>query len=403
MGIDIPGFIRLLREGNVAGAYARIRERNCLPAICGRVCTAPCETACVLNDEKAPIGIRALERYASDFGRSKAAKRRQASRGGKKVAVVGSGPAGLAAAAELARRGYAVTVFESFDKPGGVLRYGIPEFRIPKKILDNEINEIRAPGVDIETNFLIGRTAALEELPRRDFAAVLLATGAGIPKFMDLPGANLGGVYYGEEFLMRVNRAKSSLFSRGIPRLPMGQKIAVIGSGNTALDCARIGVRFGREVILIFRRSEEDMYVRREDRTYAKEEGVRFEPMVRPAEILAGPEHFVGGLRCVRMDYADSDGSGRWQITEVPGSEFVLDVDTVIIAVGHNPNSLLSKETPQLKTNKDGTLKVDEKSGATSIPGVFAAGNVRTNAGPLVEAMASGERAAEEIDAYLKE
>ena len=403
LGVNIPGFIRSLREGDVAGAYAKIKEENCFPSVCGRICSVPCEAACILNEEGSPpIGIRALERYAADFGRSKSAKRDQTFLGGKKIAIVGSGPTGLAAAAELAQRGYQVTVFESFDKPGGVLRYGVPEFRIPKKILDNEINEIRALGVKIEVNFAIGHTATLEELIRQDFAAVLLATGAGIPKFMGLPGANLGGVYYGEEFLMRVNRAKSSFFSRKLDKLPVGQRIAVIGSGNTALDCARIGVRLGREVTLIFRRTEEDMRVKREERAYAKEEGVCFEPMVKPVEILADSSHFVGGLKCVRMDYADTNGSGKWQITQVPDSEFVIDVDTVVIAIGHNPNSLVSKNVSHLKINNDGTFKVNEKNGMTSIPGVFAAGNVRTNAGPVVNAIASGKKVAEEIDNYLK-
>jgi glutamate synthase (NADPH/NADH) small chain len=403
LGIDVPRFIRFLREGDVDSAYAKIREKNCLPSICGRICTAPCEAACILNEEGAPpIGIRALERYAADFGRSKTARRSQTFLGGKKVAIVGSGPAGLAAAAGLAQRGYQVTVFESFDKPGGVLRYGIPEFRVPQKVLDHEINEIRALGVKMEMNFLIGHTATIEELQQQGFAAILLATGAGIPKFKDLPGTNLGGVYYGEEFLMRVNRAQAFLFHRKPDKLPLGQKIAVIGSGNTALDCARIGVRLNREVTLIFRRTEEDMYIRKDERAYAKEEGVCFEPMVKPVEILADPNHFVGGLKCVRMDYADVDGAGKWEIAQVPGSEFILDVDTVVIAVGHNPNSLVNKDVPHLATNSDGTYKVHDNSAMTSIPGVFAAGNVLTNAGPIVEAIASGKKAAEEIDNYLK-
>ena len=403
LGIDIPRFIRFLREGDVTNAYAKIKEKNVLPSICGRICSAPCEVACILKEEGSPpIGIRALERYAADFGRSKSNKHNQTFLGGKKVAVVGSGPTGLTAAAELAQRGYQVTIFESFDKPGGVLRYGIPAFRIPRKVLDHEINEIKALGVKVETNFLIGHTATLEELRQQEFAAILLATGAGIPKFRELPGANLGGVYYGEEFLMRVNRAKNSLFSRELDKLPMGKRIAVIGSGNTALDCARIGVRLNRETTLIFRRTEEDMRVRRDERTYAKEEGIRFEPMVKPVEILADANNFVGGLKCVRMDFADVDGSGQWQITQVPDSEFVLDVDTVVIAIGHNPNSLVNKSVSHLKINKDGTIKVNEKNGTTSIPGVFAAGNVRTNAGPAVEAIASGKKAAEEMDSYLK-
>ena len=399
--INIPGFIRSLREGRVSDAYAIIREKSCLPSICGRICSAPCEAACVLNEEAAPINIRALERYAADFGKGKPAKKQRLLYGGKKVAVIGSGPAGLSAAADLAQRGYQVTVYEAFDKPGGILRYGIPEFRIPKKTLDNEIDQIKALGVDIETNFLIGHTATLEEI-RQKFSAVLLATGAGIPKFMDLPGASLGGVYYGEEFLMRVNRAKSTFFSRGVPKLPLGQKIAVIGSGNTALDCARASVRLGRQVTLIFRRLEEDMYVAEEERQYAKEEGIQFASLVKPIEILPDSNNFVRGLKCVRMDFADGDGSGNWEVAELPNSEFNLDVDTVVLAVGHNPNSLVGKGTPALQINDDGTIQVRDNDSMTSIPGIFSAGNVRTNAGPVVEAMASGKMAAEDIDRYLK-
>lgn len=403
LGIDIPRFIRSLREEKLNDAYEKIREKNCFPSICGRICSAPCEAACILNEEGAPpIGIRALERYAADFGKSKITRRNQPFLGGKKIAVVGSGPAGLTAASELAQRGYQVTVFESFDKPGGILRYGIPEFRIPKRVLDNEINEIRALGVKIEVNFLIGHTVTLDELIHQDFAAVLLATGAGIPKFMDIPGVSLGGVYYGEEFLMRVNRAKGPLFLRRLDKLPVGKRIAVIGSGNTALDCARTGVRLGREVTLIFRRTEEDMRVKREERIYAHEEGIRFEPMVKPVEILADPSRFVGGLKCVRMDFADADGSGEWKLVQVSDSEFILDADTVVIAVGHNPNSLVGKNVSHLKVNQDGTFKVDEKSGQTTVPKVFAAGNVRTNASSLIDALASGKKVAEEMDAHLK-
>jgi glutamate synthase (NADPH/NADH) small chain len=260
---------------------------------------------------------------------------------------------------------------------------------------------LKALGVTIETYFLMGHTATLEEF-RQKFSAVLLATGAGIPKFLDIPGTSLGGVYYGEEFLMRVNRAKSTFFSRDVPQLPLGQKIAVIGSGNTALDCARTGVRLGCQVTLIFRRLDEDMRVAEEERRFAIEEGVQFASLVKPVEILSDSKNFVRGLKCVRMDFADKDGSGNWEVMELPGSEFTMDADTVIIAIGHNPNSLISKGTPSLTTNDDGTIQVREHNSMTSIPGVFCAGNVRTNAGPVVQAMASGKKAAEHIDNYLK-
>ncbi|HBR14805.1 MAG TPA: dihydropyrimidine dehydrogenase [Candidatus Omnitrophica bacterium] len=402
LGIDIPAFIRFLREGHVASAYDKIKEKNPLPSICGRVCSAPCEVACVLKEEGGVvIAIRALERHSADYGKSRAAKR-ESQYNGKKIAVVGSGPSGLSSSVDLTRRGYAVTIFEALDKPGGVLRYGIPEFRLPRKILDSEINDIKTLGVKIETNFFIGQTATLGELFKEGFAAVLIATGAGIPKFMDIPGTHWGGVYYGEEFLMRLNLMRPGVFSRQSPNFALGEHVAVIGSGNTALDCARVCRRYGRKVTLLFRRSEVEMLVRAEERGYAREEGIQFEPLVRPVEILADQHHFVNGLKCVRMDYADADVVGQWELAPVPDSEFVLDVDTVICAIGHKPNALISHFDPALKINKDGTLKVDGESGLTTIPGVFACGNVVSNAGPLVAAMASGIEAAQRIDAYVK-
>ncbi len=402
IGIDIPGFIRLLREGNVAGAYEKIKEQNCLPSVCGRICSAPCELACVLTDEDAPIGIRALERYAADFGRPRFYRWDKMICKGKKIAIVGSGPAGLAAASELAQKGFQVTVFDALDRPGGVLRYGIPEFRIPKKNLDYEINEIKALGVLIETNFFVGQTATIDDLFNEGFVAILLATGAGVPKFMDLPGSHLGMVYYGEEFLMRVNQEKSGIFSKNNPSFALGKKIAVIGSGNTALDCARAALRFGREVRLVFRRTEEEMRVRNDVRLYGKEEGIIFEPLVKPVEILANQNNFVDGLKCVRMDFADPDETGQWQLIPVPDSKFVLDVDTVIIAIGHHPNVVLKKFTTNLKVNKEGAVKINEETTMTSIKGVFATGNVVTNAGPVVEAIAAGKKSAEQMSEYIQ-
>jgi len=374
-----------------------------LPSICGRICSARCEVACVLNNEKSPIAIRALERYVSDFGRTRFFKKMQSTLKGKRIAIIGSGPTGLAAAAELAQKGYCPTIFEALDKPGGVLRYGVPDFRMPKKVLDGEINEIKALGVEIETNFYIGKTATLQELFEKGFSLVLLATGAGIPRFIDLPGINLGGVYYGEEFLMRVNLMKSNIFSRYIPTFVIGEKVAVVGSGNTALDCGRAAVRLGKDVTVIFRRTEEDMLVRKEERDYGKEEGIHFEPLVRPVKILSSNNYSVDGLKCIRMDYADVKKNGKWQIIPVPDSDFVLDIDTVIIAVGHQPNSYISKISSDLKINKDKTIWTEEGSLKTTLPNVFAAGNVVTNAAPLINAILAGKKVAEHIDKYLKE
>ncbi|MBF0521605.1 MAG: FAD-dependent oxidoreductase [Candidatus Omnitrophica bacterium] len=401
LGILIPGFIRFLREGHLQQSYLEISERNCFPAICGRICSAPCEKACILAKDGNPIAIRALERFSSDFGKTRS-KKEPKNRNGKKVAIAGAGPAGLTAAWQLALKGYQVTVFESMDKPGGVLRYGVPEFRLPKRILDGEINDIKALGVEIRTNFLVGKTAAIEDLLKEGYQAVLLATGAGITKFMELPGANLTGVYYGEEFLMRVNLMKMNIFSQNIPAFPIGKKIAVVGSGNTALDCARAAVRLNREVTLIFRRTQEEMRVRQEDCEYGKEEGVKLEPLTRPVEVLSDAQNRVGGLKCIRMDYADVSGDGTWDLLPVPDSEFVLDVDTVILAIGHRPNSLIAKSESKLMLNDNETVYVDPVTRMTPIPGVFAAGNVVTNAGPLVSAMASGIKAAQNIDNYLK-
>ena len=397
MGINIPGFIRLLREGDIAGAYQKIREANWFPSICGRICSSPCELACVLTEENAPIGIRALERFASDHGRSRGREEKPRLKG-KKVAVVGAGPSGLTASAELAKKGFQVTIFESQDKLGGVLRYGIPEFRLSPKILDREIEEIISLGIDVRNHFFVGQTASLDELFKEGFQAILLASGAAVPKFADLPGSNLGGVYYGEEFLLRCHLLHTQRLPRGSSPFFLGQKVVVVGSGNTALDCARTAVRLGREVTIIFRRTEDDMGVRKDEREYAKEEGIRFESLVKPIEILPNDQHFVYAVKCVRMDYADSQETGHWQLIPVPDSEFLLEADTVVIAIGHAPNSLLLKE---IKLNDDGSIQIDKETGMTSREGVFACGNVVTNAGPVVQALASGKKAAQCVEQYL--
>ena len=398
--INIPSFIRQLREGNMAGAYKIVKDKNWLPAICGRICAAPCEAACVLQDELSPIGIRALERYTVDHGK-KSAPKIPANSSGKKIAIVGSGPSGLTAAVELIQLGYQVTIFESLDKPGGVLRYGIPEFRLPKKILDQEIYELKSMGVNIKTNYFIGQTLELQEIFKEGFTAILLAMGAGVPKFMDIPGANLGGVYYGEEFLMRINLIKANLFSQTNPNFFIGNRVAVIGAGNSAIDCARVCLRFGREVKLISRRSEEQLLIRPDERKQAKQEGVQLETLVKPVEILGNTEGFVTGIKCIRVDYArENDATDDWVLEEVPDSEFTIDTDTVVIATGHQPNFVVSKLSPDLKLNGDHTIQVDE-TGMTSIKNIFACGNVVTNAGPVVSAMASGKKAANNIHSYL--
>ena len=391
----------MLREGQVAAAYEKIKEANCLPAICGRVCPAPCETMTALNQDAAPISIRALERFAADYGKSRSVKKLSSARK-TKVGVIGSGPAGLAAASELAKYGYQVVIYESLDKPGGILRYGIPEFRIPKKVLDQEINDLVSAGIEIKTNFFIGQTLTIDDLFKEGFKAILLATGAGIPKFMDLLGSNLGGVYYGEEFLMRANLTKRNIFSPSSSHFIVGPRLAVIGSGNTALDCARVGVRWGCETTLIFRGTTEDMRVRASERKYGEEEGIRFEPLTKPVEILGDQNDFVRGLRCIHMDYADAQANGQWELIPVPDSEFVIEADSVVIAIGHEANSMAIRHHPHFKLNSDGTVAMDSQTAMTSVAGVFACGNIVTNAGNVVEAMLSGKRAAQSIEKYLQ-
>ncbi|MBF0478817.1 MAG: NAD(P)-dependent oxidoreductase [Candidatus Omnitrophica bacterium] len=397
IGVDIPAFVRQVRDGNLNGAYQVIRDTNPLPAICGRICSAQCESQCVLKDKDGAIAIRALERFAADFGRTRMVKPKLVDRTAKKIAIIGSGPTGLSAAFVLSQRGFSVTIFESFDRAGGMLRYGVPEFRVPKKILDSEINDIRSLDVKLEMNCLVGRTFTLDELFNREgYHAVLLATGAAVPRFLDVPGVNLGGVYYGEEFLMRVNLMKTGIFSRYIPNFVIGSKILVVGSGNTALDCARSAVRLGREVHLIFKATEDDMRVRSIEREYAKEEGVKMESLARPVEIIGGPDNFVKTVKCVRMDYAQLDKKGNWTLDEVPGSEFEIEADTVIVAIGHKPNGLLAKLCPGLEIAEDGTIEVDE-DGLTTLNRVYAAGNVVSNARPFIDAVASGMLVAESM------
>ncbi len=382
------------------GALQKIREKNFFPAVCGRICSAPCEKACVYFEQGFPIGIRALERFAADYGYRKVSKE-PFKRSGKKAAVIGSGPTGLSAAVELAQKDYQVTIFESHHQPGGVLRYGIPEFRLPKKILEEEIRLIQSLGVKIITNCLIGQTMTFEEIFKQEFAVVLLALGAGGPRYLDIPGTSLGGVYYGEEYLMRVHLRRSSGSPKEPTALTVGRKVAVIGSGNTALDCARSCVRLGKEVSLIFRRTEEEMFVHKEDRRLAKEEGVKLESLTRVLEIVPNVNNFVTGLKCLRLDYADPEEKNKWTLTPINGSEFILDVDTVIIAVGHKTNSLMRRLLPDLRFNEDETVWVDGRS-MTSISKIFAAGNVALGATPVVEAMVSGKRAAQHMDEFLR-
>ncbi len=370
-------------------------------SICGRLCPAPCERACVFNDEGAPIGIRALERYASDYGQAKVV-RTQSSPPGANVAIIGSGPSGLTAAVVLANYGHQVTIFESLNEPGGLLRYGVPEFRLPRKVLDGEMAEIQALGIEIQTNTLVGQSVGLDDLLSSGYKAVLLALGSGTPKFLDIPGTNLGGVFYAEEFLLRVNLMQARPFPRTSTPIKIGNNVAVIGSGYAALDCARMILRFGRKATLILAGTEDEVPIRIEEREYAKEEGLKLEVMVNVLEILGNDHGFVRGLKCSRSDFADPTNAGQWQLVSVPDSEFMIEVDSVILAAGHQPNSSILKKTSKLKFNPDGTIFVAQENSMTSIPGVFACGNIVSGVGgSVVETMADGKMVAEEMNRYL--
>lgn len=403
MGIDIPAFLRFLAEHRVTEALAKIREQNPLSGTCGRLCTAPCETSCVSNEQDAPLGIRALERYATDFGKPKFAMRKPQVRAGKKIAVIGSGPAGLTAAGILAQKGYRVTIFEAFEEPGGMLRSSVPSFRLPLKILNEEIKEIQLLGVEIKTNCYAGKTITFSDLTTQGFEAILLATGAGVPQLLDLPGANFGGVYYAEEFLMRVNlsQARESGKTRDND-FRLGAKVVVLGAGYMALDCARAAVRLGKQVTWVSTQSPEDKKVIREESVYAEEEGIQIESLARPLAILNNERYFVRAIKCVRLDYADVNTRGQWELIPVPDSEFTLEADSLIIAMGQEPNSLIRRDVQQLKVNDDGTIWVNPDDSMTSMHGVFACGNVVTKSTPMIEAMASGKAAAENIDWYFK-
>lgn len=401
IGIDIPGFIRLLREGDTVGALNRIREQNVLPGVCGRICLAPCETACIYNDQEASIGIRALERFAADNGRAKFSGGRHAmpALNGKKVAIIGSGPSGLVAAAALARKGFGVTIFEALPKAGGALRYGIPEFRLPSRVLDAEIREIESMGVGIRTNVIVGKTVTADELTSQ-FQAVLLATGSGSPKPVDLPGNHLIGVYFAQEFLMRMNMFNAASYPKSSTPALLGSGVAVFGSGPKAFDCARLALRLGKKVSVVFPGLEEEAALYPQDRKDAVNEGVKIESLTRPLEILATKENAVAGIRCERLDFTD-DSNGHWDVKAVPGSEFILEADTVILAGPSKPSDAVKRLWPALQFNDDGTVWVEPNTGGTSVKNVFASGNVATGAGPIVDAIASGKRAAEHIEAYL--
>jgi len=408
--IDIPAFIKQIKDGDLESAIAKINEANGLPAVCGRVCPQEeqCEKYCVLAKKGESVAIGRLERYAADTARAKGQTitSLEYAADAQKVAIVGSGPAGLSAASDLAKMGYKVTMFEALHLPGGVLMYGIPEFRLPKdEVVQAEINNLRKLGVEVVVNAVIGSTFTVDELLEEEgFDAVFIGTGAGLPYFMDVPGENLNGVYSANEFLTRCNLMKAYQFPKSGTPIHVGKRVAVVGGGNVAMDGARTALRLGAEhVSIVYRRSEKELPARLEEVHHAKEEGIHFQLLTAPTAVLGNKEGWVTGLQCVRMELGEPDASGRRRPVEVPNSEFVLDVDTVIIAIGQGPNPLVQSTTKGLETNKKGNINADAETGATSKPGVFAGGDIVTGAATVILAMGAGKKAAVAIDKYLQE
>jgi glutamate synthase (NADPH/NADH) small chain len=408
--VDIPAFIKEIKAGDMDSAIAKIKEVNSLPAVCGRVCPQEeqCEKYCVLAKKGESVGIGRLERYVADTARNKGETTTaiEYASDAQKVAVIGSGPAGLAVAGDLAKKGYKVTIFEALHLPGGVLMYGIPEFRLPKdEVVQVEINNLRKLGVEIVVNAVIGSTFTVDELMEEEgFDAVFIGTGAGLPYFMGVPGENLNGVYSANEFLTRCNLMKAYRFPECGTPIHVGKKVAVVGGGNVAMDGARTALRLGAEhSYIVYRRSEAELPARLEEIHHAKEEGIDFQFLTAPTAVLGNKDGWVTGLQCVRMELGEPDASGRRRPIEIPNSEFVLEVDTVIIAIGQGPNPLVQSTTKGLETNKKGNIAAHEETGVTSKPGVFAGGDIVTGAATVILAMGAGKKAATAIDKYLQE
>lgn len=405
--IDIPTFVDLVRQGEFAKAVAKIKEANTLPAICGRVCPQEdqCEALCVLGKKFSPVGIGYLERFVADYERQSGTVRMPEVPpwSGHKVAVIGSGPAGLTCAADLARLGHKVTVFEALHKPGGVLLYGIPEFRLPKAIVEYEVENLKKMGVEIRTNFVVGKTATVEELFwEYGYDAVFFGTGAGLPSFLGIPGEELIGVLSANEFLTRVNLMKGYAFPDYDTPVPVGRRVAVIGAGNVAMDCLRCAKRLGaEEVMCIYRRTQAESPARIEELQRAEEEGIDFRWLSAPLEIYGNADGFVTGMKIQRMELGEPDASGRRRPVPVPGSEYEIAVDMVIVAIGQSPNPLATRVTPGLQLDRHGCIIVDPETQMSSIPGVFAGGDIVTGAATVILAMGAGKKAAQGIHEWL--
>ncbi|MCX4351011.1 MAG: NADPH-dependent glutamate synthase [Lachnospiraceae bacterium] len=406
VAINIPAFIEQVKEGNIEKAYQVISESSALPAVCGRVCPqeSQCEGKCIRGIKGEPVSIGKLERFVADWASENGIIPQGADqKNGKKVAVIGSGPAGLTCAGDLAKMGYEVTIFEALHEAGGVLVYGIPEFRLPKtKVVAREIENVKSLGVKIETNVVVGKSVTIDELLKEEgFDAVFIGSGAGLPKFMGIPGEQANGVFSANEYLTRSNLMKAFDENSNTP-IMRGNKVAVVGGGNVAMDAARTALRLGAEVHIVYRRSEEELPARVEEVHHAKEEGIIFDLLTNPVEVIEDEKGWVKGIKCIKMELGEPDESGRRRPVEVPGSEFVIDVDTVIMSLGTSPNPLISSTTEGLEVNKWKCIVTDEEFGKTTKEGVYAGGDAVTGAATVILAMGAGKAGAKGIDEYLK-
>jgi len=407
VGIDIPAFIKEIKEGNYKASATKLKETNSLPAVCGRVCPQEnqCQELCVLGKMGDPISIGRLERFASDWERNAGVEipEKQVEGATGKVAIVGSGPAGLTVAADLIKQGHEVDMFESLHYAGGVLMYGIPQFRLPKEIVQAEVDYIRKLGVDVKTNYTIGRIFTIDELFADGYDAVFVGSGAGLPRFMGIEGENLGGVYSANEYLIRINLMKGYLFPEYDTPIRIGKNVAVIGGGNVAMDAARCSLRLGAEkVYIVYRRAREQLPARAEEAENAEEEGIIFNLLTNPVKFTGDESGWVNGMECIKMKLGEPDASGRRRPVPIEGSNFMMDVDTVVIAIGQTPNPLIQRTTDGLESTKWGTIVADEETGATSKEGVYAGGDVVSGAATVISAMGAGRKAAKSIHEYIQ-
>jgi glutamate synthase (NADPH/NADH) small chain len=408
VNIDIPEFIKAVRDGKMTEAVMVLKNKNALPGICGRVCPqeTQCEAKCTLLKQKAPVAIGRLERYVADWEKEHKSEMPAAAplppATGKKVAVIGSGPAGLTAAADLVKKGHSVTIFEALHVGGGVLMYGIPEFRLPKEIVQNEVNFVKSLGAELVLDAVVGKCDTIDELLATGYEAVFLGTGAGLPMFLNILGENANGIYSANEWLTRTNLMKAYLFPNYDTPLRVGKKVAVIGGGNVAMDAARCALRLGaEEVNIVYRRSEAELPARREEVENAMEEGIIFKFLTNPTKFLDDGKGWVSGMECIQMELGEPDASGRRRPIARKGSEFVMKIDTVVVALGTTPNPLIASTTKGLKTTSHGTVVADESTGKTVKDKVWAGGDIVTGAATVISAMGAGKRAAADIDKYL--